>query len=556
MKLSILKNVLFVAALFSSTHAFSQITERTRPVEWDKLVYGARFIDRFQPMPAGTLSRDTWGADAVLPRYVDNGIEDRTWSYWGGNILQDGDGKYHLFVCGWLESSAKGHHEWPNSIVFNAVSNNTIGPFVVQDTIGKGHNPEAFRTKDGKYVVYVIDGRYVADDINGPWTYGKFDFETRDRAIIEGLSNLTFARREDGSLLMVCRGGGVWISETGLSPYNQLTDKRVYPPVEGAFEDPVVWRDNIQYHLIVNDWFGRIAFYQRSKDGINWVTDPGEAYKPGIVKHEDGTAEDWFKYERMKVYQDAYGRAIQANFAVIDTLKDEDKPNDRHSSKNISIPLNPGLLLTMLDSEPITPATKTIRLKIAAEKDFNPQTDIDLNSLHFGASAEVNYGKGCTVLKTEKAGADLIVTFNGKGHGITDEEFAPKLIGKTKNGKLIYGYARLPYIDFAEPLLSARAPAFNLTANGLEMDIEVENFGMAASSETSLTVACSEADKTIELAKGLIPALQPYGKTKVKLACSKDFDPKKEYNFAITIYSKHKVCSTFNWKHTPVAQPK
>lgn len=545
MKLSILKNVLLVAALFSSTSSFSQIAERPRPAEWSKLVHGARFIDRFLPMPAGTLSHDTWGADGVLPRYVDNGIEDRTWSYWGGNILKGNDGKYHLFVCGWLESSAKGHFEWPNSIVFNAVCDNTVGPFIVKDTIGKGHNPEAFRTKDGKYVVYVIDGRYVADDIDGPWTFGTFDFQTRDRKIIEGLSNLTFAQREDGSYLMVCRGGGVWISETGLSPYNQITDKRVYPPVEGAFEDPVVWRDHIQYHLIVNDWLGRIAFYLRSKDGINWVTDPGEAYTPGIVKHEDGTVEDWFKYERIKIYQDTYGRAIQANFAVIDTLKAEDKASDIYSSKNISVPLNPGLLLTMLDNTPVTAETKTIRLKIAAEKGFDPQADLDLNSLRFGASAEVNYGKGCTVLKTEKAGNDLIVTFNGKGHGITADEFAPKLIGKTKSGALLYGYARLPYQDTVEAILSARAPIFNTATNGQEMTIEVGNFGVVASSEASLKVECSQEGKTIEIAKGLVPALKPYEKTNIKLSCVNAPDLKKEPNFVVTIYSGSKILSTF-----------
>ena len=28
----------------------------------------------------------------------------------------------NLFVCGWLESSPKGHATWPGSIVFNAVS--------------------------------------------------------------------------------------------------------------------------------------------------------------------------------------------------------------------------------------------------------------------------------------------------------------------------------------------------------------------------------------------------------------------------------------------------
>ena len=72
---------------------------------------------------------------------------------------------------------------------------------------------------------------------------------------------------------------------------------------------------------------------------MNWVVDPGEAYMPGVAVHADGQVEDWFKYERLKVYQDKYGRAVQANFAVIDTLKNEDKPFDHHSSKNIKYSL-------------------------------------------------------------------------------------------------------------------------------------------------------------------------------------------------------------------------
>jgi hypothetical protein len=34
--------------------------------------------------------------------------------------------------------------------------------------------------------------------------------------------------------------------------------------------------------MIVNDWLGRIAYYLRSKDGIHWVVDPGEAYTPEL----------------------------------------------------------------------------------------------------------------------------------------------------------------------------------------------------------------------------------------------------------------------------------
>ena len=318
-----MKKLFFLMAasfLFAPVHA--QITERERPAEWQHLVKGARFMDRFLPMPDGIQAKGIWGTDSVLNRYVDNGIELPGVSFWGGNILQDTEGKYHLFVCGWPENSPKGHMFWSNSTVFHAVSDRLTGPFKIRNSIGKGHNPEAFRLSDGRIVVYVIDGYYIADRVDDKvWTYGKFSFDPRDRKIIEGLSNLTFARRQDGSYLMVCRGGGVWISKDGLSPYKQLTDKRVYPDVEGRFEDPVVWRDDLQYHLIVNDWLGRIAFYQRSKDGVHWVTEQGEAYMPGVSFHKDGTVERWFKYERPKVFQDEKGRAVQMNFAVIDTIK-------------------------------------------------------------------------------------------------------------------------------------------------------------------------------------------------------------------------------------------
>ena len=548
MERSLFKFALLGVMFLISHSSFSQITERERPAEWKQLVKGARFMDRFLPMKGNVLSSDTWGADCVLPRYVDNGIEDGIWSYWGGNIRKGEDGKYHLFVCGWLECSRKGHMEWPNSYVFHTVSDNLTGPFKPVRIIGKGHNPEMFRAKDGRYVVYVIDGRYVSDDLNGKWEYGKFDFNARDRRIIEGLSNLSFAQREDSSYVMVCRGGGIWVSRDGLSEYNQLTDKRVYPDVDGRFEDPVIWRDHIQYHLIVNDWLGRIAFYLRSKDGVNWVVDPGEAYMPGIAVHADGQAEDWFKYERLKVYQDKYGRAIQANFAVIDTLKNEDKPFDHHSSKNISIPLNPGLLLTILDEKPITSGTKTIRVKIQAEEGFNPQTDIDVNSLRFGASEEVNYGRGCQVLTTENAGKDLIVTFNGKGNGITKDEFAPKLIGKYKDGRMLYGYARLPYIDYIEPILSARAPVFTESGKGLECTVEVQNFGQVESKKALVEVGYKKEGKTIKVASGMVPALKPYEKTDILLSAKDRFEEGKEYDLIVTLYSGKKVLSTFNLK--------
>lgn len=528
------KQICLGGALILALGLNAQVTERKRPAEWDNLVKGARFMDRLQPMKGEVLSRDVWGCDSVRPRWVDNGIELTDTSFWGGNILQTVDGKYNMYVCGWPENSPKGHMFWRNSTVFHAVADKLEGPYVICDTIGKGHNPEAFRLSDGRVVVYVIDGYYIAPSENGPWRYNKFDFDPRSRNIIEGLSNLTFARRDDGSYLMVCRGGGIWISRNGLTTYEQLTDQRVYPPVEGRFEDPVVWRDHLQYHLIVNDWLGRIAYYQRSKDGLNWVTEQGEAYVPGVSVHPKGHVEHWFKYERPKVFQDSLGRAIQMNFAVIDTIKWEDLPNDTHSSKNITIPLNKGMVLEVMNKDTISARTQTIEVRIRGEKDFNPQKEVDVKSLRFGSFTEVNFGRGCKPIRSHKVGNDLIVEFDGTGNGMTADEFAPKMLGRDKKGNILFGYASLPYVNYRPAMLSAAYPMYDCEKQTLSL--EVKNYGLSASSLTQVVVEANGR----KLAEGRVHSLEPHASTVLCVKVNEDVTLKNLSSITVTFYSEGK----------------
>lgn len=524
-----MKNIFCLLAFLLSLCTNAQVTQRILPSEWENLILGGRFKDRFLPMPDGVSSSNTWGADSVLPRFIDNGIESPLYSFWGGNILKGQDQKYHLFVCGWLESSKKGHMTWPKSTVFHATSNKLTGPYSICDTIGKGHNPEAFLLKDGRPVIYVIDGYYIADNLNGPWTYSHFTFNKRNRKIIEGLSNLTFAKRSDGSYLMVCRGGGIWISQNGISPYQQLTDKSIYPDVNGEFEDPIIWKDSLQYHLIVNDWLGRTAYYQRSIDGIHWITEEGEAYTPGIAVHKDRHKENWFKYERMKVFQDEYGRAVQANFAVIDTIKWEDKGNDKHSSKNICIPLNKGLRLFVLNKDTLSAHTKEIKVLVKAERDFDIQ-DIDMTSLRFGSSSDVNFGRGCKAIRHFTSGKDLIIIFDGRNNTIKENEFAPKMLGKTRQGELLYGYAKLPYINYNPSILSA---AYPMIYNN-HMELEVQNLGLSASEETQITVLVNK----IKLAEGQIKVLAPYERLVLKMPCLNKIKTNTQTTFTV-IYNKN-----------------
>lgn len=249
---------------------------------------------------------------------------------------------------------------------------------------------------------------------------------------------------------------------------------------------------------------------------------------PGISYHKDGEVEKWFKYERAKVFQDSLGRAVQMNFAVIDTIKWEDSPGDKHSSKNICIPLNKGLLLSVLNKEPITPSTRRIELRIKAEPGFNPHTDVDVRSLHFGSFTEVNFGRGCKAVKTRKDGKDLIVVFNGKGSGITADEFAPKLIGRKTNGELLYGYADLPYVDYSPSILSAGCPVYDVEKNTLK--VKVTNFGLSASQPAEIEIICS--GKTI--AKGNVGSLQPYEEKELSLKNLQQQKPQTAYEVVLS----------------------
>lgn len=525
--------------LLSANITIAQDIERVRPKEWNGLVEGGMFIDRFLPIPTmGKLSSDTWGAKGVKPRYVDNGIEDNEWSYWGGNIILGADGKYHQFLCRWREDSEKGHMEWPRSEVVHATADNSLGPFKYQETIGKGHNPEIYKIKDGRYVIYVNNGYYISTSLDGPWEYAKFEYDQRNRPVFDHMANHTFAQREDGSYLMVCRGGGIWFSESGLPPFYQVSEKSVYPPYDGRYEDPVVWRTNIQYHMIVNDWLGRIAYYLRSKDGIHWKLDAGEAYLPGIAKYTDGTKVNWYKFERIKVLQDKYGRAIQANFAVADTIKKQDKGSDHHSSKNIGIPLTVGRLITILNKEKIDSSTKTIHVKIVAEEGFNPHKDINSKSLRLGASEEVNFGRGCKVIKTEKSGKDLILIFEGNKTGLQKNNFAAKLLGKTKKGKLLYGYARLPGVNYNEQALSCRFPILSLNSRHLKIELEVQNFGQITSSLSNVKIEYLEKGEWTLIQKANIKQLKPFEKTTISLHAQKFAERDNTVTIKVTINQK------------------
>jgi hypothetical protein len=419
------------------------------------LITGGSFRDRILPMPIhdGLESDGLWGAPGVIPRDIHNGIEDPEWSYWGGNPLLGDDGKYHINICRWPENVEKGHMSWSESTMTHAIADKPTGPYAVtvdklyEHRDGKGHNPETIRLNDGRYMLHLWKGHvYLADTITGPWEYAGVvevdtnGFDLTERQIGFLKRNMTAVAREDGSILMVTKHGSVMISDGNpIGPY-KVVAPAVYPPQykNDGPEDPVIWKGPVQWHLLYNRWKARKAVYMRSPDGIHWKHDPGIAYDPFLTSYEDGTKTEWFKLERPHVLQDSHRRATHLSMAVIDSVKREDLPNDNHSSKNIIVPLvTPRLLV-------VVPDPAKLLVKIKAEPGFDPWKDINVDSIRYGASEEVNFGRGASPLASRKSGADRVLEFDRAEAGFTKDNFAGKLIGKTASGDLLLGWSAVP----------------------------------------------------------------------------------------------------------------
>ncbi|MBK1875957.1 hypothetical protein [Pelagicoccus mobilis] len=432
-----------------------------------KTVQGASFSDLIRPMPIlRRLSSDIWGADGVLPRDPDNGIEDPNWSYWGGRPVEDKDGKFHMLVTRWPANATKGHWEWPHSTVSYVVADKPTGPYkVVEETAydfadGYGHNPDIILLNDGSYMLYsLIDWEatlFVSDTMGGPWkrlgtmTVNWTEEDELPERAYRFYRNLSGVQLEDGRFLFVTKAGAMMISEgtDPLGPYKVMSKPLQHNPIipetyrKSNYEDPVIWKDEVQFHMMINAFLDYRAIYLRSPDGINWKFDPGTAYTPGVTEYENGTRTWWYKLERPHVLTDEYGRATHLSVAVIDVPKRDDLARDKHSSKNLIMPLAKHKRIEVLNKSRIDDKTERIDVRLISEPGFDAQRDVDLNTLRFGASEEVNFGRGCKVLTSRKKGKDLIVSFDAEGHGLTEENFASKLLGRTKSGELIIAFAK------------------------------------------------------------------------------------------------------------------
>ncbi|WP_305767853.1 hypothetical protein [Candidatus Epulonipiscium viviparus] len=326
---------------------------------------GASFSDLIQPLPVTKtmVNAGIWGASYVLPRDKNNGIEDNEYSYWGGRIVEEA-GKYHINIVRWPENTRRGHWDWPSSTTAYATSTDPLGPYKVsrekaytytagvENLNSSGHNTNIILRNDGSYLLYTLVNftpiLLSSKSISGPWKYeGEMKVNHNDsQRAYRYERNLSGVELEDGSLLFVSKAGNMIKSTSGiLGPYEVLTgtiqENTTVPERyrKSVYEDPVMWKDELQYHMIINGFIDFRAIYLRSADGINWFYEDGFAYTSTSTVYENGVRTLWHKIERPNVLVDKYGRATHLSMAVIDINKANDYPNDNHSSKNQILPL-------------------------------------------------------------------------------------------------------------------------------------------------------------------------------------------------------------------------
>jgi hypothetical protein len=466
------------------------------------LVHGGEFQDLILPLPTRAQRElPEWGTEESRLRDAFYGIEDNEYSYWGGNPILGNDGKYHCFVARWPENTPKGHFDWKISTVAHAVADDPLGPWTVLGEAypeirngGMGHNPEVRRLKDGKWGLFLNGGHVLkteGTDINGKWIEAGKLTESEDWYPHKRYTaNPSFINpRPDGSLVFCSRLGSIGFLPDGdpLSPLEGV-NPGIYPTYEGGPEDPVIWKTGHQYHVVFNYWKVRLAVKLRSHDGVNWELDPGVAYTQLAEKYSDGTVVPWYKAERPKIIQDEHGRATHISLAFIDVVKYEDLSADNHSSKHVTFPLVVEGLTEILNKKPITSKTKTVRVKLIAEKGFNPGKDLDVDTLVFGDPKEVNYGRGMKAVSSKLVGKHLVVTFKGEGSGITGDSFTGKILGKRQDGSVYYAYPKLPGFSDNPAILAVSPLRLGENIKGHALKFIVKNFGLEKSRPATLTI--------------------------------------------------------------------
>jgi hypothetical protein len=278
-------------------------------------------------------------------------------SAWGGNVLVDAAGVYHLYVAEMAENCSL--VDWEvSSFVTHATAATPLGPFNKQGpSIGVwSHNPQVMRLADGTFAIFHIGSGegghppncswgsdatgsalavappaargggstvHVSQTLDGPWT-------PLLNSSIPSCNNPAPLLHPNGTLYLVCDSIAVF-SAPGLDgPWQRVATLGPVPhdaPV-GGYEDAFIWLDpRGNWHALFHVWsteilpnciYTNVSAHAFSRDGLDWFFSPIQPYN-STVALDDGTTFITPTRERPKLFFGADGEpAYLYNGAVRD----------------------------------------------------------------------------------------------------------------------------------------------------------------------------------------------------------------------------------------------
>ena len=237
---------------------------------------------------------------------------------WGGSVILDDEGTYHMYYARWPKANPRGMYGWLYvSEIAHATAKRPEGPYKYKDVVLKGfgepqaerwdaynaHNPCITRMRDNKsgklrYYLYYIANRddnslhcdwwnriinqrvgvAVADSPNGPWTRHLEPVITPPNGQLHHyLVNPGVCQLPDGRSLMVLKGRGKGLNkkdERGVLDVGPMlhgwaladcpegpfkVQKSLLFPGHISAEDPCVWVAGGKIYAAVKDWHGKLG---------------------------------------------------------------------------------------------------------------------------------------------------------------------------------------------------------------------------------------------------------------------------------------------------------
>ena len=326
----------------------------------------------------GDLQMNTFRS-RLMPAPVGGGFAMDDYWIWGGSVVKDSAGRFHMFVSRWPKSLPFCPHWVTNSEIVRASSDTPEGPYVFEEVVlpARGpeywdgrmtHNPTIHKCA-GTYLLFYIGTTYegpaptpetqkpqgiknsalaleawskkriglaTSHSVYGPWVRqsgpillprpGKWDalMTTNPAACVwrDGRVLLLYKSTADQDDLLRL---GVAQAKHFAGPYSRLKDDPIlcFDETGDHVEDPYVWRSEGGFEAIMKDMNGGICgeknggIHAISDDGIDWcVSEPALAYSRTVV-WDDGTTTTQGCLERPQLLiQD--GRPTHVFFATAD----------------------------------------------------------------------------------------------------------------------------------------------------------------------------------------------------------------------------------------------